>query len=133
MATTIEQLKGAKSTWEFTAPPFANGTELIVELRQPSITAMMYDDGISNPLLNDVETLSEQVGKKKKAKATPAETASAFRFINKVVDYCLVAPTMKEIQEYAGGLSDTQLLAIYEEVMKSTTDLSSFRTETTDN
>lgn len=133
MATTIEQLKGAKSTWEFKAPPFANGTELVVELREPSITAMMYDDGISNPLLNDVQTLSEQANSKKKTKPTPAQQASAFRFINRVVDYCMVSPTLAEVNEYAGGLSDTQLLAIYEEVMKSTTDLSSFRTETTDN
>ena len=133
MATTIEQLMQAKSTWEFKAPSFANGAELIVELREPSITAMMYDDGVSNPLLNDVEVLSKQAESKKKAKATPEQQASAFRFIGKVVRYCMVSPTMDEVEKYAGGLSDTQLLAIYEEVMKSTTDLSSFRSETTDN
>lgn len=133
MATTIEQLKGAKSTWEFTAPPFANGTELVVELREPSIISMVYDDGISNPLLNDVQILTEQSKSKKKTQPTPEQRAAAFQFINKVVDYCMVSPTLAEINEYAGGLSDTQLLAIYEEVVKSTTDLSSFRTKTTDN
>lgn len=132
MATTIEQLMKAKSTWEFTAPPFENGTELVVELREPSIAAMMYEDGVSNPLLNDVQTLAEQVNKKK-TKPTPEQQASAYRFINRVVGYCMVAPTLKEVTEYAGGLSDTQLMAIYEEVMKSTKDLSSFRTETTNN
>lgn len=130
MATTIEQLKRAKSTWEFKAPPFANGTELVVELREPSIAVMMYEDGVSNPLLNDVETLSKQA-KTKKTQPTPEQQAAAFRFINKVIDYCLISPTMAEINEYAGGLSDNQRLAIYEEVIKSTKDLSSFRTETT--
>ena len=133
MATTIEQLMRAKSTWEFTAPPFANGTELVVELREPSIAAMMYDEGVSNPLLNDVQTLAEQANSKKKNKPTPEQQASAYRFINRVVDYCMVAPTLKEVNEYAGGLSDTQLMAIYEEVMKSTKDLSSFRTDTANN
>lgn len=135
MATTIEQLKAAKPTWEFKAPPFANGIELIVELRAPSISAMIYgDDGISNPLLNDVQTLTEQAGKKKKnAQPTTTEKASAFRFINKVVSYCMVSPTLAEVNEFAGGLSDTQLLAIYNEALRSTKDLSSFRSESTDN
>lgn len=132
MATTIEQLMKAKSTWEFTAPPFANGTELVVELREPSIAAMMYEDGVSNPLLNDVQTLAEQANKKK-TKPTPEQQASAYRFINRVVNYCMVTPTLKEVTEYAGGLSDTQLMAIYEEAMKSTKDLSSFRTDTANN
>ena len=133
MATTIEQLKRAKSTWEFQAPPFANGTELVVELREPSLSTMIYGDGISNPLLNDLETLTEQVKSKKKSTPTKEQTRSAYRFISTVVDYCMVSPTMAEVNEYAGGLSITQMMAIYEEVMKSTVDLSSFRTETTDN
>lgn len=126
MATSIEQLKQAKATWEFTAPSFANGVELVVELREPSLAAMMYEDGITNPLLNDVQTLTEQV-KSKKKNPTPAQQASAYRFMRSVVDYCMVAPTMKEVEDYAGGLSDTQLIAIYQEIMKSTSDLSSFR------
>lgn len=129
MATSIEQLKQAKSTWEFTAPPFANGVELVVELREPSLAAMMYEDGIANPLLNDVQTLTEQMKNKKKNNSpTPAQQASAYRFMRSVVDYCMVAPTMKEVEDFAGGLSDTQLIAIYQEIMKSTSDLSSFRT-----
>ena len=134
MATTIEQLMRAKSTWEFKAPPFANGTELVVELRQPSIITMLYEDGVTNPLLNDVNTLVEQSkNKKKNIKPTAEQTASAYRFVTKVVDYCMVTPTLKEVNEYAGGLSNEQLLAIYQEVLKSVTDLSSFRPDTTDN
>lgn len=130
MATTLEQLKQAKSTWEFTAPPFANGVELVVELREPSIMAMMYDDGVSNPLLNDVEVLT---GVKNKNNMTAEQRESAKRFVRNVVEYCLVSPTMEQIDKAAGGLSDIQLLAIYREVIKSTENLSSFRTETTDN
>jgi hypothetical protein len=129
MATTIEQLKAAKSTWEFKAPPFANGTELVVELRQPSIMAMIYEDGVANPLINDVQAVADQV-KKKKTQSTPEQQASAYRLITKVVEYCMVSPTYKEVNEYV-GMTDSQLLAIYQEVMKSTTDLSSFRPETT--
>jgi hypothetical protein len=127
MATSIEQLKQAKATWEFKAPSFANGVELVVELREPSLAAMMYEDGIANPLLNDVQTLTEQAKSKKKSQPSPAQQASAYRFMRSVVDYCMVTPTMKDIEDYAGGLSDTQLIAIYQEIMKSTSDLSSFR------
>lgn len=131
MATSIEQLKQAKATWEFKAPSFANGVELVVELREPSLAAMMYEDGIANPLLNDVQTLTEQAKEqaksKKKSQPSPAQQASAYRFMRSVVDYCMVTPTMKDIEDYAGGLSDTQLIAIYQEIMKSTSDLSSFR------
>ena len=131
MARTLEQLKKAKTTWEFTAPPFPNGVELVVELREPSIMAMIFEDGVSNPLLNDVEVLTAAKGKGKKM--TTEQQEAAKRFIYKVVGYCLVTPTMKEIEEAAGGLSEIQLLAIYNEVIKSTKDLSSFRTETTNN
>lgn len=134
MATTIEQLMQAKATWEFKAPPFANGTELVVELRQPSIITMLYEDGVTNPLLNDVNALVEQSkNKKKNIKPTAEQTASAYRFVTKVVDYCMVTPTLKEVNEYAGGLSNEQLLAIYQEVLKSVLDLSSFRPDTTNN
>lgn len=128
MVTTIEELKKARQTWEFTAPPFANGAELTVELRQPSLTSMVFDGTISNPLIDDVQTLTE-LGKG--GKPTAAQQMKAYKFINTVVEYCVVSPTIKEIDEYAGGLTDGQILAIYEEVMKSVTDLSSFRTEST--
>lgn len=130
MVTSIEELKKAQQTWEFTAPPFANGIELVVELRQPALTTMLFDGTISNPLINDVQTLTE-VGKGKK-KPTAAQQASAYKFIRSVVDYCVVSPTIEDIDKYAGGLTDNQRLAIYEEVMKSVTDLSSFRTNTAD-
>ena len=134
MATTIEQLKAAKQTWEFVAPPFPNGAELTVELREPSIAVMLYDDGVSNPLLNDIQTLTEQAkSKKKNAQPTPEQKASAYRFILKVVEYCMVSPTMAEVDKYAGGLSDRQALAIYDEIMRSTKDLSTFHTDSTDN
>ena len=128
MVTSIEELKKAKQTWEFKAPPFANGIELVVELRQPALTTMMLDGTISNPLLNDVQTLVEPE-KKNSKKATAAQKVSAFKFINTVVNYCVVSPTIQEIEEYAGGLTDNQILAIYEEVMKTVTDMSSFRTD----
>ena len=130
MVTSIEELKRAKQTWEFKAPPFANGVELTVELRQPALTTMMIDGTISNPLLNDVQTLTEPK-KKGNKELTAAQQVSAFKFIKSVVDYCVVSPTIQQIDEYAGGLTDNQRLAIYEEVMKSVTDLSSFRTDAT--
>lgn len=129
MATSIEQLKNAKHTWEFTAPPFVNGTELVVELKQPSISTMMLDGTISNPLINDVTKLTG--AKSDGRKPTAKEQASVFKFIENVVRYCMVSPTYKDVEEYAGGLTEAQLLAIYEEVMKSVTDLSSFRDEST--
>ena len=128
MATSIEQLKSAKHTWEFTAPPFTNGVELVVELRQPSISTMMFEGAISNPLLNDVTKLTgdkSTVGKK----PTVKEQASVFKFIESVVKYCMVSPTYKDVEEYADGLTEGQLLAIYEEVMRSVQDLSSFHSE----
>lgn len=129
MATSIEQLKSAKHTWEFTAPAFKNGVELVVELRQPSITTMMFDGTITNPLLNEVTKLTGAKAEGKKP--TAKEQASVFKFVEKVVRYCMVAPTYDEVEEYAGGLTEAQLLAIYEEVMKSIDDLASFRDEST--
>lgn len=130
MATSIDELKNAKQTWEFKAPDFPNGSELIVELKQPSIMSMIKDGVISNPLIADVQTLTEKTDKG--VKPTAAQQTAAYKFIKGVVDYCIVSPTIAEIDKYAGGLTDSQILAIYGEVMKSVTDLSSFRTDTTD-
>lgn len=129
MATSIEQLKQAKHTWEFTAPSFTNGVELVVELRQPSISTMMFDGTISNPLINDVAKLTGDKSQGKKP--TAKEQSSVFKFIESVVKYCMVSPTYQEVEEYADGLTEGQLLAIYEEVMRSVQDLSSFHTEPT--
>lgn len=129
MATSIEQLKQAKHTWEFTAPSFTNGVELVVELRQPSISTMMFDGTISNPLINDVAKLTGDKSQGKKP--TAKEQSSVFKFIESVVKYCMVSPTYQEVEEYADGLTESQLLAIYEEVMRSVQDLSSFHTEPT--
>lgn len=128
MATSIEQLKSAKHTWEFKAPDFKNGVELVVELREPSLTTMIFDGTITNPLINEVSKMTGQKeGEKKKPDAK--QTVSVFKFINKVVQYCMVSPTYEEVNEFAGGLSEEQLIAIYDEVMKSCKDLTSFRDE----
>ena len=129
MATSISELQKAKYTWEFKAPDFANGTPLTVELRPASILSMIKDGVISNPLLNDVQTLTEP---KKKGKLTAQQQSEVYKFIMDIVGYCIVAPTVDEIKEYAGGLTDAQVLAIYEEVIKPVKQLSSFRTESTD-
>lgn len=132
MSTSIEQLKSAKHTWEFKAPDFKNGVELIVELREPSLSTMMFDGTITNPLINEVSKITgEKTEGKKKPDAKQA--ASVFKFMNKVVQYCMVSPTYDEVKEYVdGGLSEAQLIAIYEEVMRSTKDLTSFREEQAD-
>lgn len=129
MPTSIEQLKSAKHTWEFTAPAFKNGVELVVELREPSLATMMFDGAITNPLINEVSKIT---GEKSENGGKPdaKKTASVFKFMNKVVEYCMVSPTYNEVKEYVeGGLSEAQLIAIYEEVMKSCKDLTSFREE----
>lgn len=131
MSTSIEQLKSAKHTWEFKAPDFKNGVELVVELREPSLTTMIFDGTITNPLINEVSKMTGQKeGEKKKPDAK--QTASVFKFINKVVQYCMVSPTYEEVNEFAGGLSEEQLIAIYDEVMRSCKDLTSFREESAD-
>lgn len=130
MVTSISELQKAKYTWEFKAPDFPNGTPLVVELRPASIMSMMKDGVISNPLLSDVQTLTES--KKKGAKLTAAQQANAYGFIMDIVNYCVVSPTVAEIKEYAGGLTDAQIFAIYNEVMKPVKELSSFRSESTD-
>ena len=127
MATSIEQLKSAKHTWEFKAPDFKNGVELVIELREPSLTTMMFDGTITNPLINEVSKLTGQKTEGKKPDAK--QTASVFKFINKVVQYCMVSPTYQEVEEYAGGLSEEQLIAIYDEVMSACKDMTFFREE----
>lgn len=132
MSTSIEQLKSAKHTWEFKAPDFKNGVELVVELREPSFTAMLFDGTLTNPLITEVQKVTGEKPKGENKKTDAKQTASVFKFINKVVEYCMVSPTYNEVKEYVkGGLSEEQLLAIYEEVMRSTKDLSSFREQPT--
>lgn len=132
MSTSIEQLKSAKHTWEFKAPDFKNGVELIVELREPSLSTMIFDGTITNPLINEVSKITGEKTEDKK-KPDAKQTASVFKFMNKVVQYCMVSPTYDEVREYVdGGLSEAQLIAIYEEVMRSTKDLTSFREEQAD-
>lgn len=125
---TIEDLKKIKQTKTIQLPAFFDGTVIQVEVQQPSLVQMMFEGRVSNPLLNDVQALTEGGASPDAQMLGDTERQkSAFSFIKSVVKYCLVSPTMEEIEQYAGGLTDEQVLYIYNSVVQPVQDISKFR------
>lgn len=130
--TGIEDLKKASPYRVVELPPFPNGTPLVVKIQSPKLIDMMINGGIYNPL-NEVvnEVIEGKAPKKngKKVKPDPENQKSAMELIKKIAVSCLVEPTVAEIEEYAGGLTDMQIFAIYKEIESEVKVLSSFRGE----
>lgn len=131
--TSIEELKKAKLTTIRELPSFPDGTPLVVELKKPSLIDMTIRGRILNPLLTSAISIipTEDKEKAEGEKATPALNAEDFKstaelFIT-ICEECMVKPTYAEVKEYAGGLTDEQILAIYNYTQEGMDKLQSFR------
>lgn len=127
MVTTLEELKQAKHTRELSLPPFPNGVPLTVEVKSPSMISMMFEGKLSNPILKDALSLMGENPEKAVETASLEQQKSTFEFVKQVVRDCLIQPTYTDIEAYAGGLTDAQLIVAYNGIMGETTELSSFR------
>lgn len=128
MITSIEDLKKVKPYVEVELPPFSDGTPLTAALKKPSIIDMMCQGRVANPLMLAVnEVMGETTSEKPQFNEKQAEAmVESKKFMEAVAENCLVQPKLKDINEYAGGLTDEQLLAIYNFATEDTTDLAKF-------
>lgn len=116
MITTIEELKKASICFEAVLPPFPNGIPFTAKLKKPSIFDMTSEGKIANPLLlSALGVVGENT--QQKTELSPEESTKMLQFVRNVAESCLVEPTLQQINEYAGGLSDNQIFAIYQTVI----------------
>lgn len=131
---TIEELKKIGEGEIIELPPFDNGKTIKVRIRKPDITMMIFKGKIPNPLMKmAMKIAGEKVDDNKKDdkedKKEPdiEEAQRYFQLLELVAKNCLLSPTYDEIEEYAGGLSLQQLVAIFNYAQLEVNDLSSFR------
>ena len=132
--TTVEELAKIKNTFVVELPPFADGSKLTVELKNPSIIDMVCSGRIYNPIIGDVmkvigEEAKEDVSEaEKEAREEQSRKAKieSIKFMKYVAESCLVNPTIEDINKYTGGLTDEQIFAIFDAVKLDAARLSKF-------
>lgn len=132
--TTVEELAKIKNTFVVELPPFADGSKLTVELKNPSIIDMVCSGRIYNPIIGDAmkvigeevkENISEAEKEAREEQSRKAKIES-IKFMKYVAESCLVNPTIEDINKYTGGLTDEQVFAIFDAVKLDTAKLSKF-------
>lgn len=132
--TTVEELAKIKNTFVVELPPFADGSKLTVELKNPSIIDMVCSGRIYNPIIGDAmkvigEEVKENVSEaEKEAREEQSRKAKieSIKFMKYVAESCLVNPTIEDINKYTGGLTDEQIFAIFDAVKLDAAKLSKF-------
>lgn len=127
--TSIESLKQVKSTEVVELPKFADGTPLVAELKKPSVINMFINGRVTNQLLEAVTqvTEGENNGNDPEAPKKLPDMAASMNFIESLCEECMVNPTYAQVKEYAGGLTDEQMMFIYQYSQKGIETLQSFR------
>lgn len=134
--TNLESLKSVKRTEIVKFPNFEDGTELVAELKKPSIVSMVINDKIPNSLLSVVSGMIKEEQKEnkeneeqKEEKLSKEQLASYFSYMQLLCEECFVSPTYAQIKECTGGLTDTQIFFLFKYIQKDVKKLSSFRPE----
>ena len=126
MITSIEYLKKVKSYVEKELPPFADGTPFTAALKRPSIIDMVCQGRIANPLMPTINTLIGENSSQSSQHNGEENMVEALKFMETIAESCLVQPKLSEVKEYAGGLTDEQMFAIYSFAMETTNNLTKF-------
>ena len=126
--TTLQEMKEQSLGSVVSLPPFADGQELNVRLKRPSMLGLMRAKKIPNTLL---------VSANKMFKSGPASFNASdesmmdniFSVMDIICEEALVEPTYKEITEAGIELTDDQLMFIFGYTQRGVKQLESFRTE----
>lgn len=126
--TTLNDLANVKNTFEVDLPPFGDGTPFTAELRKPSLINMFCSERISNPLISDALKLIGESSSKENLSSEEAFKAQveSMKFMKTVSEYCLVNPPIEEVNKLAGGLTDEQIIAIFNFAQFDVNSLSKF-------
>ena len=127
--TSIETLKQVKSTEVVELPAFADGTPLVAELKQPSVINMFISGRVTNQLLEVAAQVidGENGNDSSEAPKKLPDMAASMNFVESLCEECMVDPTYAQVKEYAGGLTDEQMMFIYRYSQKGIDALKSFR------
>lgn len=126
--TSINEMKKQAGGALVALPPFAEGGELVVRLRRPSMMALVRAKKIPNTLITSANTMF----KGGPASFDPNNTAmmdDMFAVMDIICEAALVEPTYKEIKDAGIELTDDQLMFIFGYTQNGVKQLESFRTE----
>lgn len=124
--TSLEELKTYAKGQLVALPPFAEGQPFIVRLIRPSLTDMIADGTIPNPLIQSASTLFMK-GANKINSSNAQDMKSFVELMEAICTKALVEPTMTDIASAGLRLTDEQKSAIMGYVQYGAKALDSFR------
>lgn len=128
MVTDLKEIvKKAKGT-EVELPGFDGNENITVLLRRPSLMQLASAGEIPNPLLATAASMFQQGIAKAPSDGTKFADMSRVMVI--VARAALISPTMDELEENGIGLTDSQLVYIYNYVQSGVDVLRRFREAT---
>ena len=126
--TSIEEMKQLSSGAIVALPPFAEGGELNVRLRRPSMLSLVRAKKITNSLLTSANKMFKS-GPGSLNSNDEAMMDDIFAIMDVICEAALVEPTYKEIRDAGIELTDDQLMFIFGYTQNGVKQLESFRTE----
>lgn len=126
--TTIEEMKKRSGGEIVTLPPFAEGAELIVKIKRPSMLSLVRNKKIPNALLTSANKMFKS-GPAAFDVENEAMMDDIFSILDVICDAAFVEPTYKEIKEAGIELTDDQLMFVFGYTQNGVKQLESFRTE----
>lgn len=124
--TSLEELKAYAKGQLVALPPFAEGQPFVVRLIRPSLTDMIADGTIPNPLIQSASTLFMK-GANKINSSNTQDMKSFVELMEAICTKALVEPTMADIASAGLRLTDEQKSAIMGYVQYGAKALDSFR------
>lgn len=126
--TTIAEMKKQSEGALVNLPPFAEGKELVVRLRRPSMLSLVRAKKIPNTLLSSANKMFKN-GPAVFDVNDESMMDDIFEILDVICDAALVEPTYKEIRDAGVELTDDQLMFIFGYTQNGVKQLESFRTE----
>lgn len=126
--TTLEELKEYSKGQIMTLPPFAEGQPFVVRLIRPSLTDMIADGTIPNPLIQSASTIFMK-GANKINSSSPEDMKAFVAVMDSICKKALREPTLKDVEDAGLRLTDEQKSAIMGYVQYGAKALESFRQE----
>lgn len=128
--TTLEELKEMAEGEVVTLPGFLSAEKPFnVRLKRPSMMELVSEEEIPNPLLPKLNELFFHGQSAEDAEKKDDVLGETFPVMDVIAQKAMVSPTYQEVKEAGLNLTDEQLTAIFNFVLKGVTLLSSFRTK----
>lgn len=131
--TTLKELREYKNGQIVELPPFAEGQPFVARIRRPSMMKLVEQGKIPNTLMEKANELYANGTAGIMDTDDKTMLAQAMELFDIIADSMLIQPTLQEIKDTVGSLTDDQYIYLFAYSQRGVKMLEGFRTVKEDN